>query len=149
MRNFSFSEINNSIDEPEVPEAFFQLYNSENNVELSTEIMSVLIYISGYVAFKVSNTSSCSECVSILVKHMALEIDCPKDIDRYFLLSDRGNLKWPQELLTFVTVNAFKLFQKLISRKYEILFLNYPDHKSLIVFLTLEKLEILGVNLIN
>ena len=135
-----------NIEETEIPGVFYETFNSSDDIEITTETLSVLIFIGGYVAHKTSNKLKCSDCITLIVKDKTLDIDCPEDVYKYLMIIDRGHLKWPQDILSVIIVNAFQIFQKLINVKYEDAFLKFSNPKNLLMQLTIEKSEIIGIN---
>lgn len=62
----------------------YRLFNTEDDAELSNNVMTVLIYIVG------SNALNCHKCISTLIKDKNLDLDCPREVCKYLLLTDRG-----------------------------------------------------------
>ena len=143
--DFECEEVRNC----DIPEYFYEVYNSCSDIDISDDIMQVLIFLAGCVAHKVSFKLNCTVCISLLVRDRTLICECSKKVYDYIKLTDRGALKWPQDLIILITVHTFQIFEKLISEKFESDFLDYPNQKALLCQLTIEKLEFLGVTFEN
>lgn len=134
-----------NISECEVPAQYYNVFNTDDDVEITETLMSVLIYVAGYVAYKVSQNVSCQNCNLILYQNKALEFESPENIYQYLKLSDRGGLKWPQKFTIYIVIHSFQVFQKLISKTYEEDFLKIGKQKNILGQLILEKLELLNL----
>ncbi|GBN92749.1 hypothetical protein AVEN_151795-1 [Araneus ventricosus] len=130
-------------EEFEVDEEFYEVFDTTTDVEISPEEMPAFIYISGYVAKKVSQKLNCDLCTSqfITTKGLEYEIDTAC---KYVSLLDRGGLKWPTKYTLEILVESYQIFNKLIRKEFEKEFLKANNHKQLLEHLVFEKMELLN-----
>lgn len=146
LRNLDFS-IQNDYEVPEVPEFLYEVFNSYDDDNITNDVMSVLVYLAGYVAFKICHKLTCEECIISLTMDKTLEFECTNEVFKYLMISDRKQLKWPQKLLVDIICISFQIFQKLIKQPYENIFMRYSEPKNLLIQLIMEKLEYSGIDL--
>ena len=127
------SDPTNSYD---YPGDFSEILEFSEEKEISDATISVLIYIAGFVAFKVKNSILCSKCITILTCDKKLEYECPANVTEYLRLSSRGGLQWPNEFTLLIIVHTFNIFETLISERYEDIFLNHGHQNDLLLRLT-------------
>ena len=72
----------------------------------------------------------CSECKESLVTDEPLEIERAQETYEYLSGLDRGGLNRPADFSFHLCMDAFKLFQTLISQKYEEQFLKLNDQRK-------------------
>ncbi|GBM88223.1 hypothetical protein AVEN_206343-1 [Araneus ventricosus] len=127
----------------EVDEELYEVFDTTTDVEISPEEMPAFIYISGYVAKKVSQKLNCDLCTSkfITTKGLEYEIDTAC---KYVSLLDRGGLKWPTKYTLEILVESYQIFNKLIRKEFEEKFLKANNHKQLLEHLIFEKMELLN-----
>lgn len=82
-------DISNSHD---YPGDFSEILEFLEETVISDVTMSVLIYVAGYVAFKVKSNLSCSKCIMILTSDKKLEFECSENVAEYLKLSTRVGL---------------------------------------------------------
>lgn len=101
-----------------------------------------LIFISGYVAFKVVTSKvDCDLCKSELITDQHLLMDTTDEQNSYLTSIDRGGLKWPTEFLVECVSQMLLVFKCVISEKFEALFLSLSNHKSVLIELFKERLN--------
>ncbi|GBL99725.1 hypothetical protein AVEN_249759-1 [Araneus ventricosus] len=127
----------------EVDEELYEVFDTTTDVEISPEEMPAFIYISGYVAKKVSQKLICDLCTSkfITTKGLKYEIDTAC---KYVSLLDRGGLKWPTKYTLEILVESYQIFNKLIRKEFEEKFLKANNHKQLLEHLVFDKMELLN-----
>ncbi|GBN26671.1 hypothetical protein AVEN_67963-1 [Araneus ventricosus] len=127
----------------EVDEELYEVFDTTTDVEISPEETPAFIYISGYVARKVSQKLNCDFCTSkfITTKGLEYEIDTAC---KYVSLLDRGGLKWPTKYTLEILVESYQIFNKLIRKEFEEKFLKANNHKQLLEHLVFEKMELLN-----
>lgn len=145
LKNLDYLKQNENFQSFEVPEFFYNTFNSHNDFEIPNDTMSVLIYIAGYVAHKVCHKLTCEKCILFLVGDKTLELECSDEIFKYLMITDRGKLKWPQKLIIDISIISFQIFQKLISQTFENDFITYAEPKNLFIQLILDKIELIGI----
>jgi len=135
----------NELD-PEELKLFDEFYDDlfDDYFMLETEILeteipdSGLIYVCGYIAFKRKTKISCNECQKILVSD--------EDTDNvYFQELNRGGLCVPSNLCIEIGKLTYFIIRKLISEKYENLFVTCSNQKKLIVHFLKESIFLLDV----
>jgi hypothetical protein len=141
-------EINNS-KEGDRPSDTFVLTNMDeiikesNNVEINI-ILETLIFIAGYVSYKVSTICKCKSCTNLLIsnKNLSWDIGYSTDVLAYMENFNRGGLKYPTKLSTQIAERAYKIFTVCTSQTYENMFLNdVPRQKAVLTTLMLEMLR--------
>lgn len=105
---------------------------------INVETSEILVYISGFVAFKVSKRLKCSLCCKLLQQDKFLSVDIEPDLSiatwlKYTQLLDRGGLKYPSQSLTALSLIAYLVVQVLISSDYEQKFLHSSNHKEIVI----------------
>lgn len=124
---------------------FQDIVFSAKEFDIAENIMSVLIYIAGYVAFKVKNNMACSDCISKITAGKAMEFECSETVAEYLKFSSRGGLQWPKNFTVDIIVQAFGVFQFLISEHFENRFLSHGKQKSLLSNLTKARIDFQNV----
>ena len=98
---------------------------------------SSLIYICGYVAFKMKTRIQCTECVALFLSHSATE-------DQYFQEINRGGLSVPSDLCMELGGMAHLVMQRLISEKYEADFVKCANQREVFIWLLQESLFLIN-----
>ncbi|GBM02894.1 Solute carrier family 35 member G1, partial [Araneus ventricosus] len=127
----------------EVDEELYEVFDTTSDVEISPEEMPAFIYISGYVAKKVSQKLNCDLCTSKFITTKGLEYEI-NTACKYVSLLDRGGLKWPTKYTLEILVESYQIFNKLIRKEFEEKFLKANNHKQLLEHLVFEKMELLN-----
>jgi len=87
-----------------------------DDVVISESEMSALVFIAGYVGFKLKRKLSCIECSLELFTEKALECELPCDESFSYVADiDRGRLTWPIDLLLSFVVQCILVFKCLVS----------------------------------
>ena len=115
-----------------------------DDIELSNGETQSLVFISGYVGFKVVRKLSCSLCESELVCDKTLQYDLSSTDFTYLSDIDRGGLKWPTDFLLEVVTQVFLVFRVIVSKDYESKFLMCNNQKSVLQKLAAERLTDCG-----
>ncbi|BFZ17374.1 hypothetical protein BsWGS_20413 [Bradybaena similaris] len=139
----SIFETDNELeDAPSMPSEFrhawFFLNVEDCEIIVPDGTVEVLVYISGFLAFRVSKKLKCSTCCKALQQDKGLIADIEPDLSivewlDYTCLLDRGGLRYPSQPLTVLTLIAYLVVQTLISAEYEHQFLNASNQKEIVV----------------
>jgi len=62
----------------------------------------------------------------------------------YLFEIDRGGLKWPADFKLEIVTQASLVFRVMVSKDYEVKFLNLDNHKSALMLLVTERLKTCG-----
>ena len=90
-----------------------------DDIVISDSEMSALVFIAGYVGFKLKRKITCVDCRLELFIEKALECDVACDESfRYMADIDCGGLTWPTELLLSLVVQCIVVFKCLVSSKH-------------------------------
>jgi hypothetical protein len=90
-----------------------------DSILISDAEMSSIVFIAGYVGFKLKSKLSCIDCRLELLTDRALECDFPRDESFNYLASiDRGGLTWPTKLMVEIVAQTIIVFKCLVSAKY-------------------------------
>ena len=93
-----------------------------SDISLDTATLQSLAFIGGYCVQQLwKHTSICSECMMCLTEDKYLHLDEPPD-SKYKILEviDRGNLKWPSDIVLDAVVLVWKIF-RLIEQDNDLL----------------------------
>lgn len=77
--------------------------------------MSGIVFVAGFVGYKLKARVICTVCRIELLTDKALACEYPTD---YVSQIDRGRLTWPTELLVDIVVQSVITFKCLLSDKY-------------------------------
>ena len=118
--------------------AWFSINVESSEILVPDGTVNVLVYISGFVAFRVSKRLKCSLCCKLLQQDKFLSVDIEPDLSiatwlKYTQLLDRGGLKYPSQSLTVLSLIAYLVVQVLISSDYEQKFLHSSNHKEIVI----------------
>lgn len=97
-REFTLKLLDSSeIGKESIPSKTYEEFNDviklSDSVNIKNSTKSVLIFIAGYVAFKVKNKIDCKECASLLFSNEMLEYEFEsEEVEKYMLLIDREAL---------------------------------------------------------
>jgi len=81
--------------------------------------MSAVVFVAGYIGFKLRKKISCVDCRLEMFTEKALECDFPRDDSFNYLADiDRGGLTWPTELLLNIVVQCIVAFKSLVSKQH-------------------------------
>lgn len=100
-----------------------------------------LIFISGYVAFKMTGRLKCNLCANELTSFETLELEKLPTEFSYLASIDRGGLKWPSEFLVSIVCEMFSVFSVLICKQFESKFLQVVNQLNVLMHLSLIRLE--------
>lgn len=92
---------------------------------------SVLIFVSGYTAFKMKHKLNCSQCCKLVVSTDNIE-------NEYFRKIDQGGLTVPSNLVLSIGKLCLHIMQQLISEKFESIFVLSKNPKKLMIHLAVE-----------
>ena len=95
---------------------------------------STLVYISGYVAFKLTSKMACEQCKFLVSveKELLCEVSSHVPIE-YTQALDRGRLKYPSLHLAYLATIFHCTFNNLISEKYESEFLKLSHKRQIVI----------------
>ena len=103
-----------------------------------------LVFVAGYVGFKVVKKVACEICKRELVCDKTLQVDTATVEFSYLAELDRGGLRWPTDFLIEVITQVFLVFQVLISKDYEAKFLCVGNQRAVLRDLSIERLTECG-----
>lgn len=109
------------------------------SLSLDQNTTEVIVFIAGYVGYKVSSKFKCLKCKDMLLTSSEMMCEVP-DLD-YIKNLNRGGLKYPSQFSVNIAIRIFQIFQILLSDKYEILFLNCSNKKNLVKSILREAVE--------
>lgn len=118
-----------------------EILNLAYSMYLSSADTNVIIYISGYVAEKVSCWLKCQLCRQVLLFDKELMVADFSAETEYLQNLDRGGLKYPSDISIEIGVRALKVFRAVTSETFELRFLNCTSHKSFLYSLITEYTE--------
>ena len=99
--------------------AFASVLTECDDVCISDSELSALVFVAGYVGFKLKRKLSCVDCRLELFSEKALECELPSDESfNYIADIDRGGLTWPTDLLLNIVVQSIIAFKCLVSQKH-------------------------------
>ena len=114
------------------------------NVEINDSECKSLIFIGGYVGFKiVQDKITCDLCTNELVKNFDLNLDIASTAFSYLRDLDCGRLKWPTDLLVEIVTQVFLVFRCIVSENYKGKFLELLNNRSVFVHLAADRLTLL------
>jgi hypothetical protein len=119
----------------------------DNEINISDSECKSLIFVGGYVGFKIDKTKvNCILFQNELITEHVLEVDFVASGEYTYLWDlDRGGLKWPTDFLVEVVTQVYLVFRCIVSPVYEAKFLEQSNNKSIIVGLSMERLQMLGL----
>lgn len=131
----TFSEINELMQFEDIS------YDIES-VSLNKSDLLGLVYIGGYICNSILKHNTCSSCKDTLLlkESESSRFVLPKD-NCYFNVIDRGSLKYPTDFIVNVLVVAFKVFNLVISHRYESIFLRCRSQKNVLCNIITHALE--------
>ncbi|KAF2887282.1 hypothetical protein ILUMI_18892 [Ignelater luminosus] len=74
-----------------------------NDTEVSENNLMLLIYIGGYIAYKIKQT--CTDCYVAVTYDKSIELESSSNIHTYIKLLDRGGLKYAKDFLVEAIIN--------------------------------------------
>ena len=130
-------------DESEIDiclQPFMSIFTECDSLIIAENEMSAIIFVSGYIGFKLKGKLACIDCRIEILTERALDCDYPCD-DSFEYLSkvDRGRLTWPTDLLVDIVVQAITVFKCLVAEPYYKLFSSVPNQRAVIAQLALER----------
>jgi len=107
----------------------------------------VLVFIAGYVGFKVLSRIACDLCKGELVQTNDLKSDfAGEDFDYWYLISiSRGSLKWPTDFLVEVITQVYIVFKTTVADESKFLS-NISHQKSRLMNLCINRLSKVGTS---
>ena len=114
--------------------------NDSEDIEVDSSTLEVIIFLAGYVSFKVSMKCECSICKTTLITNSDLICELHPEV-RYLKHLNRGGLKYPSSVSIEIGTQVYKIFQLLVSDRYNTLFLHSKSPKSLTKTLVLEAMK--------
>jgi len=113
-----------------------------DDVVISDSEMSALVFVAGYVGFKLKRKLTCIDCRLELFTEKALECELPCDASfSYMADMDRGGLTWtwPTDLLVGFVVQCILVFKCLVSQNHVTKFNLLPNQRSVTSALALQR----------
>ena len=135
------SHIFDSLTEPDehTPskfDSFPGLLDDIMHLDVSNNDISILVYISGYVAFSVGKRLKCINCSCRLTTEQDLDVEIDPNSTQYLMLINRGGLKWPSQFTLTLCTNTFLIFQQILA-KFEGTFLLSGNQRATLLNLSL------------
>jgi hypothetical protein len=106
LENVTYNETNNGVEDSVFTESFFEEHNyflTPDNLSLFSQ--EIVIYIAGFIAFKLSKSIKCEHCVGVLFGDKANLV--PSFID----FKNRGGLHYPSKDLIDICIKCEKLYK--------------------------------------
>jgi hypothetical protein len=100
-----------------------------------------IIFIAGYVGFKLVPNVHCDWCKHELINDETLQVDMSPESCEYLMDLDRGGLKWPTDLLVEAVTEMYFVFQSVLTQEFESKFLACSNQKSVLLVLFQERLQ--------
>jgi hypothetical protein len=116
-----------------------------DDVAISDAETAALVFVAGYVGFKVQRKISCDMCKAELLCDKTLHYDISKTDFAHLAEIDCGGLRWPTDFLLEVVTQVSVVFQALISKDFENKFVTVSNQRSLLRILSIERLIECGV----
>ena len=111
-----------------------------DDVCISDSEMSALVFVAGYVGFKLRKKLSCIDCRLELFTEKAMECDVPHDDDFSYMANlDRGGLTWPTDLLLSIVVQCIITFKCLVSKQHVTQFNLAHNQRAITAALALQR----------
>ena len=105
-------------------------YNKVAN-KVSNDVLSSLLYTSGYVARKAMNNTACTECKNLFGnKHNTTDHQVEQEHLKYTEHLDRGGLIYPSNSLFEVMQGAYNIFNICVSPDLEMKFINVHNQRQ-------------------
>jgi hypothetical protein len=121
---------------------FMSVLTDSDDFEISKTEMSALVFIAGYVGYKLKAKIACIDCRVEMLTERALECDFPVDASFDYMSSiDRGRLMWPTELLVDIVVQTIVVFKCLISTNYHKLFSRAQKQRTILAQLAVKRCD--------
>lgn len=125
---------------PECLTSWQPVLNELDDIIIPDHEMSGIVFIAGYVGYKVKDKIDCLECRFELMTERALECDYPTDASFDYLSAiDRGRLTWPTDLMVDIVVQTVIVVKCVLSAKYSKQFSTLRNQRSLLNQLALER----------
>lgn len=125
---------------------FLPILRECDSVELNSEQLKALVFVSGYCVSKAVSKIDCVGCRTDLRIDSKLQVEATDDCYTYLSALDRGGLTWPSDYAVDIVTEVFRVFQLLIgSEKHEELFLSCSSQRQLILNLTMHRLAECGM----
>jgi hypothetical protein len=109
-----------------------QIMNIFQNVDINNDTLQTLIFIAGYVGYKVTRKNNCQECMDSFISNKKIIYDLPATKDDYFCKLDRGGLKYPSEFSLTIATSVYQIFETVTSEPFEFSFRNAKNKKGIL-----------------
>jgi len=142
------SDTDSEIDSSVNLAAFSAVLSDCDAVCISDSEMSALVYIAGYVGFKLKKKLSCVDCRLEFFTEKALECEFSHDDTfNYMAGIDRGGLTWPTDLLLSIVVQCMITFKCFVSSTHAHNFNLTQNQRAIASGLALQRcLDVLDVS---
>lgn len=141
----SVDEILTSSDNDLILNCIDDVVSCSYDEEISEETIPIILYICGYVGKKIAERNKCNDCKQILLTSTDFHVEFAPNLI-YLNNLNRGGLKYPSKFLILIGTIAYKIFQTLISEKFENLFLESSNQKQFLKAIILERVELENVD---
>ena len=102
--------------------------------KVSNDVLSSLLYTSGYVARKVLFKIQCDECKDLIGdKKRSMDLNIDPEHFKYTEILDRGGLVYPSDLLFMVLQISYNIFNICVDEKFEAQFLKLANQKQTLI----------------
>jgi hypothetical protein len=117
LRDLLTANGNNETDGEKIDIAsFVDALSLCDDVAINDAETAALVFVAGYVGFKVQRNISCDMCKAELHCDKPLHYDISKADFAYLAEIDRSGLRWPNDFLLEVVTQVLVVFQALISK---------------------------------
>lgn len=122
---------------------FIEINVEDDDLISLIPILPIINYVAGYCCYSYAKSKKCHLCKdSITVNDTAGKLQILDDVENSYIQAlDRGGLAYPKPEVLEIILHSYVVVQKLISAKYEHLFLQMQKQKALTVKLILHILQ--------
>ena len=112
---------------------FEEVCHELESVHISENDLVGITYIGGYICHKLLKYLECEGCKSCFVLLDKTSVLSSNALSYYFNVIDRGNLKYPSDIVINILVTGFKVFKVMIGERYENTFLNCKSQRNVLM----------------
>ena len=98
---------------------FLSVLSECDSISIPDAEMSAIVFIAGYVGFKLKSKIPCIDCQAEILTLRTLDCDYPANETFDYLSSiDRGRLTWPTDQMVDIVVQTIIVFKCITGTKY-------------------------------
>ena len=112
---------------------FEEVCHELESVHISENDLVGITYIGGYICHKLLKYVECEGCKSCFVLLDKTSVLSSNALSYYFTVIDRGNLKYPSDIVINILATGFKVFKVMIGERYENTFLNCKSQRNVLM----------------